>query len=213
MNDPGQTAIQLADTDHRDFLTAATAVVAVAGIATTALPFIESLQPSADTLALAGPVDVDVSKMLVGEQLMVRWLDKPVFIVRRGSDALAELRAEAHTQRLRDPDSAEFQQPTYARNWHRSITPEFLVAVGICTHLGCVPGYRPIVGGAGLGADWPGGYFCACHASRYDLAGRVFKGVPAPFNLPVPPHWFPGEGLVRIGENPKGDEFDFKSIN
>jgi ubiquinol-cytochrome c reductase iron-sulfur subunit len=134
-----------------------------------------------------------------------------VFILHRTSAQLHGLQQPNETRRLRDPNSSEFQQPTYATNWHRSIKPEYLVAIGICTHLGCVPRYEPQPGGE-LGPGWPGGYFCPCHGSRYDLAARVFSGVPAPYNLPVPPHRFLSESTVRIGENPAGSNFDLDSI-
>jgi len=112
---------------------------------------------------------------------------------------------------LRDPNSAAFQQPEYAKNWHRSINPEYLVLVGICTHLGCIPEFEPGLGGW-LGNNWPGGYFCPCHGSKYDLAGRVFSGVPAPYNLPVPPYRFTSRTAIRIGENPPNSKFDFSEI-
>jgi ubiquinol-cytochrome c reductase iron-sulfur subunit len=115
-------------------------------------------------------------------------------------------------EQLNDPDSHQLQQPEYARNWHRSIKPEYLVVVGICTHLGCIPTYRPAIGASDLGRNWLGGYFCPCHGSRYDLSGRVYKGVPAPLNLPVPPYHYVTDTLLRVGANPKGSTFEFSSI-
>jgi hypothetical protein len=121
------------------------------------------------------------------------------------------LQDKRDTSLLRDPNSTAHQQPPYAQNWHRSIEPEYLVVVGICTHLGCIPKLEAAVGGS-FGANWPGGYFCPCHGSKYDLAGRVFSGVPAPYNLPVPPYHFVGKTVIRIGENPPGSQFDLSSI-
>jgi ubiquinol-cytochrome c reductase iron-sulfur subunit len=115
-------------------------------------------------------------------------------------------------QRLSDPNSAAMQQPPYAVNWHRSLNPEYGVMVGICTHLGCLPGYYPQPSKDTPVADWPGGYFCPCHGSKYDLAGRVYSGVPAPYNLPVPPYHFPNPKTLRIGENPEGATFELSSV-
>jgi ubiquinol-cytochrome c reductase iron-sulfur subunit len=150
--------------------------------------------------------------MAPGQQIVLQWQGKPVFVVRRPPEALERMESPGHADKLRDPDSLTHQQPDYARNQYRSVNPEFLVVIGICTHLGCVPGYRPTVGAVGLGEDWPGGYFCACHGSRYDLAGRVFKNVPAPYNLPVPPHRFVDSKTLRIGENPTGSDFSLNSV-
>ncbi len=137
---------------------------------------------------------------------------RPVFIVNLPQVALDELRDPKHIARLLNPNSENLQQPAYAANWSRSIKPELLVLVGICTHLGCVPLFEPQPDPTNPGPNWPGGFFCPCHASKYDLAGRVFRGVPAPYNLPVPPHRFPDEKTLRIGENPPGQTFDFASI-
>ena len=142
---------------------------------------------------------------------MVSWRSTPIFIVNRTPAELATLREPALVDRLRDPDSRERQQPDYAANWHRSIKPEYLVLIGICTHLGCVPEYKPEPGAMGNG--WLGGYFCQCHGSRYDLAGRVFQGVPAPYNLPVPPYHFADDKTLVISANPAGDNrFTMSSI-
>jgi ubiquinol-cytochrome c reductase iron-sulfur subunit len=139
------------------------------------------------------------------------WRRQPVFVLHRTAAQLQVLQESNDIRQLRDPNSEVLQQPEYAKNWHRSIKPEYLIVVGICTHLGCVPRYEPQPGGT-LGPDWLGGYFCPCHGSRYDLAARVFTGVPAPYNLPVPPHRFLSESKVRIGENPPGSAFEFSSI-
>ncbi|SQG91595.1 ubiquinol-cytochrome c reductase, iron-sulfur subunit [Legionella pneumophila subsp. pascullei] len=143
---------------------------------------------------------VDVSRMEPGEQAIIEWRGKPVWIIKRSKDMLNQLQKEDESQ-LRDPDSLVDQQPEYAQNKYRSINPEFLVLIGICTHLGCSPKYKPNLGE--LGPDWPGGFFCPCHGSTFDLSGRVFKGVPAPINLEVPPHHFLDEHTIVIGEDAK----------
>jgi ubiquinol-cytochrome c reductase iron-sulfur subunit len=157
----------------------ATAAYVAAAVAWT---LIDQMNPSADVIAAGGPIDVDLASLTPGQQIVVRWQSHPIFIADRTPQALQTLQEPQLRDRLRDPDSEAHQQPPYAQNWHRSIKPEFLVLVGICTHLGCIPSYRPVAGEADLAPDWPGGYFCPCHGSRYDLAGRVFQGVPAPYN-------------------------------
>lgn len=197
---------------RRDFLYLATGAMGIAATALALWPFVDSLNPSADTLAAGGPIDIDLSKIEAGQQIQVRWRSRPIFVLRRTSEQLAILRTPSLIERLRDPNSAQLQQAEYATNWHRSIKPEISVLVGICTHLGCIPKFRPQPGAADLGASWPGGYFCPCHGSRYDLAGRVYKSVPAPLNLPVPPYHFPDDKTLRVGENPKDSKFAFDSI-
>jgi ubiquinol-cytochrome c reductase iron-sulfur subunit len=140
------------------------------------------------------------------------WSERPVFVVNRPQAALDQLRDPKLLAQLRDPDSSEWQQPPYAVNWHRSIKPEFLVLVGVCTHLGCIPLFEPKPDPSNPAPNWPGGFFCPCHGSKYDLAGRVYGGVPAPYNLPVPPYHFPNEKTLRVGENPPGANFEFDSI-
>jgi ubiquinol-cytochrome c reductase iron-sulfur subunit len=186
---------------------------ALGGVASVAalVPLIGSLNPAADVIAAGAPIDVDLSQVQPGEQRIVAWRSRPVFVVRRTAAQLKKLQQPRDTGLLRDPNSTAFQQPPYAQNWHRSINPEFLVVVGICTHLGCIPRFEPQAGGA-FGATWPGGYFCPCHGSKYDLAARVFSGMPAPYNLPVPPYRFIGKAVIRIGENPPGENFDFGDI-
>jgi len=176
---------------RRDFLFIATGTVAAVGAAMTAWPFIDQMEPGADVLAAGGPLSVDLSKMEAGQQTLVMWRSKPIFIVRRTPANLAELKNPSLLSKLRDPESENMQQPSYAKNWSRSLKPEYLVLVGICTHLGCIPAYTPKPGS--LSATWPGGYLCHCHGSKYDLAGRVFQDVPAPLNLPVPPYHFSSE--------------------
>ena len=197
---------------RRDFLYVATAVVAGIGAAATLVPLIAQMNPDAATLAAGGPVDFDLSKVEPGQQVVVRWRSRPVFVTRRTDALLKELQSPALLDRLADPQSREIQQPPYAENWHRSVKPEFGVLVGICTHLGCIPLFYPQPNASQPAADWPGGYFCPCHGSKYDLAGRVFKGVPAPYNLPVPPYRYIGDTTIRIGENPANATFDFGSI-
>jgi ubiquinol-cytochrome c reductase iron-sulfur subunit len=196
---------------RRKFLGRATTAVGAVGLAFAAVPFIESWLPSERARALGEPVDVDISKVEAGQMIIATWRRRPVFVLHRTPAQLQVLRQPSDTRLLRDPNSEVLQQPDYARNWHRSIKPEYLIVVGICTHLGCVPRYTPQPGGT-LGPSWPGGYFCPCHGSRYDLSARVFTGVPAPYNLPVPAHRFLGESTVRIGENPPGSKFEFSSI-
>jgi len=185
------------DNSRRRFLTAATTVVGGVGAAVTLVPFLVSLKPSARAVAAGAPVEVDISKMEPGQRLTVEWRGKPVWIVRRTDDMLAGL--EQVADQLRDPDSAKDQQPEYARNGSRAIKPEYLVVIGICTHLGCSPTFRPEVAPADLGGDWKGGFFCPCHGSRFDLAGRVYAGVPAPTNLVIPPYSYVSDSRVLIG--------------
>jgi ubiquinol-cytochrome c reductase iron-sulfur subunit len=173
---------------------------------------VDQMNPDATTLAAAGPVDVDIGQIQPGQQVVVLWASRPVFVVHRTPPAIASLQKPALIARLSDPDSTAHQQPPYADNWHRSINPDFLVLVGVCTHLGCIPKYYPQPSATTPAADWPGGFLCPCHGSKYDLAGRVFLGVPAPYNLPVPPYHFPDPKTLRVGENPQGANFDFDSI-
>ncbi len=182
---------------RRRFLVAATSVVGGVGAVGAAVPFVASWNPSAKAKAAGAPVKVDLSKVEPGQQITVEWRGKPVWVVRRTEEMLASL--EKMSAQMADPDSERQQQPAYAQNVHRSVKPEYLILVGICTHLGCSPTYRPDVAPADLGADWVGGFFCPCHGSRFDLAGRVWKGVPAPTNLEVPPYSFESENLVVIG--------------
>lgn len=185
------------DLSRRKFLGAATTVVGGVGLACLATPFVKSLLPSARAQALGAPVDVNLKPLALGAQLTVSWRGQPIWVVRRSPQMLEELKAASVTH-LRDPDSEVAQQPVYAQNWHRSVYPEYLVLVGICTHLGCVPTFRPDHNGIEEG--WPGGFYCPCHGSKYDLAGRVYKGVPAPTNLVVPPHRFENETVLIVGE-------------
>jgi len=196
---------------RRDFLQIAATVVGGIGAAIAVWPLIDSMNAAKDTLAAGAPLDIDLSHLQPGQQIVVLWRSRPIFIVNRTPAELKTLQETQVTGLLRDPQSEANQQPDYAKNWHRSIKPEFAVLVGICTHLGCIPEFKPAPGGD-LGAAWPGGYFCPCHGSRYDLAGRVFAGVPAPYNLPVPPYNFISDSVIRIGENPAGSAFNLNSI-
>lgn len=182
---------------RRKFLAAATAGLGAAGVAATAVPFVKSLSPSEAAKSAGAPVEVDISAVAPGELVTVEWRGQPIWVVHRTPQMLELL--TGHDNRLVDPHSKEPQQPSYATNPIRSRKPQYLVVTGICTHLGCIPLYRPGVGGAGMEADWPGGFYCPCHGSTFDLAGRVFKNVPAPTNLVVPPHTYVTDRLLRIG--------------
>ena len=197
---------------RRDFLYLATAAVGGIGAAATLWPLIDQMNPDAATQAAAGPVDVDVSQIQPGQQVVVLWASRPVFIVHRPQPALDALKTPEHLALLADPDSTVRQQPDYATNGSRSVKPELLVLVGVCTHLGCIPRFFPQPSPSDPAPNWPGGYFCPCHGSKYDLAGRVFRGVPAPYNLPVPPYHFANDKTLRVGENPPGSTFDFGSV-
>jgi len=191
-----------ADRRRRRFLVAATTVVGGAGILAAAVPFISSMNPSARARSAGAPVEVDISKLEPGQQLTVEWRGKPVWVLCRTPRNLHEMESAAFREHLRDPDSAvETQQPAYAQNAFRSLKPEYFVVTGICTHLGCVPFYRPDRAPPDLGPDWIGGYFCPCHGSRFDLAGRVYHGVPAPTNLVVPPHRYLTDSRILVGED------------
>jgi ubiquinol-cytochrome c reductase iron-sulfur subunit len=197
---------------RRDFLYIATATAGTVGAIAAIVPLIDQMNPDAATLAAGGPVDADLSHLQPGQQMVVRWRDRPIFIINRPAALLQQLQDPKLLAQLADPQSEELQQPPYADNWHRSAKPEYAVLVGICTHLGCIPQFFPQPNPTTPAAGWMGGYFCPCHGSKYDLAGRVFRGVPAPYNLPVPPYTFTSDTMIRIGENPSGVKFEFSSI-
>ena len=199
-------------TTRRDFLTLLTGAAAVVGVGGFVWPFLDSLSPAGSSDSADANVDVDLSKLAPGQQVVVVWRGKPVFVVHRSPEALIKLQDTNLTNRLRDWTSKERQQPDYVVNWHRSIAPEYGVMVGICTHLGCVPGYVPNPSPTEPVANWPGGYACPCHGSKFDLAGRVFTGSPAGYNLPVPPYSMPSKTSLRIGSSPDDLDFDFESI-
>jgi ubiquinol-cytochrome c reductase iron-sulfur subunit len=182
----------------------ATSVVGGVGVVGAAIPFVGSWYPSAKAKAAGAPVTYNISKIEPGAMVTVAWRGKPVFIVRRTQEALDSLKKVEEMGVLRDPESQEPMQPTYAQNPERAVNKEFAVLLGVCTHLGCAPMYRPEVGAADLGGEkWQGGFFCPCHGSKFDLAGRVFTGVPAPTNLEIPPHRYASESVIVIGENPE----------
>ena len=199
-------------TTRRDFLYIATAAFGTLGAVASLVPFVSQLKPDARTLAAGGPVELDLSSVAPGQQVVIRWRSRPVFVTHRTPEAMQKLKDPALLARLSDPQSTEFQQPSYVQNWHRSVKPEFGIVIGICTHLGCIPLFEPQPNASTPAPNWPGGYFCPCHGSKYDLAGRVYRGVPAPYNLPVPPHHFLNDKMVRIGENPPNSTFEFASI-
>jgi len=187
------------DLKKRRFLTTATSAVAGVGAVFVAVPFLGSWAPSAKARAAGAPVEANISKLEPGQMMTVKWRGKPVWVVRRTKQNLADL--SKLTDQLLDPNSEMDQQPEYCKNEYRSRKPEYLVAVGVCTHLGCSPTYRPDMAPADLGADWVGGFFCPCHGSRFDLATRVYSGVPAPKNLEIPKYYFKSEAVVLIGED------------
>jgi ubiquinol-cytochrome c reductase iron-sulfur subunit len=185
--------------ERRRFLTVATSAVGGAGVVMGAIPFISAFQPSERARAVGGPVEIDISGLEPGQRIIDMWRGQPVWILRRDEASIAALAGLA--DKLADPLSeVASQQPLYARNVHRSIRPEVLVLLGVCTHLGCSPNYLP-QGAADRGADWPGGFFCPCHGSAFDLAGRVFKAVPAPTNMVVPPHRYATDTRLVVGED------------
>lgn len=186
---------------RRRFLVGATSVVGGVGVVGAAVPFVASWNPSAKAEAAGAPVTVSVDKIEPGQQITVEWRGKPVWIIRRTEEMLENI--ETLSPRMKDPESEDPQQPAYITGSQRSLKPEFAVLVGICTHLGCVPSYRPEVAPADLGGEWLGGLFCPCHGSRFDLAGRVYSNQPAPLNLEVPPYRFDDDATMTIGLDPE----------
>lgn len=182
---------------RRRFLVAATSVVGAAGAVGAAVPFVGSWFPSAKAKAAGAPVKVNIAKIEPGQQMVAEWRGQPVFIVRRTAEILGNL--QKIVDDLSDPQSKASDQPTYVDAQTRSIKPDILILVGLCTHLGCSPTFRPEVAPVDLGPKWVGGYFCPCHGSHYDMAGRVYKSQPAPLNLPVPPHAYESDDIVVIG--------------
>ncbi len=183
---------------RRRFLVASTSAVGAVGAVGAAIPFVASWNPSAKAKAAGAPVKADISKLAPGQQMIVEWRGKPVWIVRRTPEALANL--EKLSSKMADPESAKPQQPDYIpKTAARALKEEYAVMTGICTHLGCSPTYRPEVAPADLGAEWLGGFFCPCHGSRFDLSGRVFAGFPAPTNLVIPPHAYIDDKVIMVG--------------
>jgi len=192
------------DNGRRRFLVAATTVVGAVGVGFAAVPFISYWNPSAKAQAAGAPVEIDVSKMEYGQRVIVEWRGKPVWVVKRDEEMLGSLPKVESS--LSDPNSdVTSQQPEYAKNLERAIKPEYLVVVGICTHLGCSPSYVKKTDPHILGDDWQGGFFCPCHGSKFDLAGRVYAGVPAPTNLVIPPYTYKSDTLILVGvDNEEG---------
>jgi ubiquinol-cytochrome c reductase iron-sulfur subunit len=197
-------AIEGVDQGRRRFLTATTAVVGGVGALAAVVPFIKTWEPSARAKSAGAPVLADISKIEPGQKVTFGWRSLPVFVVNRTQPQLDALKGE--DSRLKDPNSDNTdQQPTFAKNGTRSLKPEWLIVIGICTHLGCVPDYFGELKPEPFDPDWKGGFYCPCHKSRYDLAGRVFQGVPAPANLQVPPYKFMDDNKhVMIGVSPQG---------
>ncbi|MBW6391580.1 MAG: ubiquinol-cytochrome c reductase iron-sulfur subunit [Halomonas sp.] len=186
---------------RRRLLLGATTVVGAVGAVGVAVPFVASWQPSAKARAAGAPVQADVSKLEPGQRMTVEWRGRPVWIINRTPEMIERIEG-FDPSRLADPESEEPQQPSYVSGPLRSIKPEIGVIIGICTHLGCSPLYRPEPNAEGVGTDdWPGGFFCPCHGSRFDLAGRVFRNVPAPTNLEVPPYRFDSDSVIVVGED------------
>lgn len=198
---PGDSSVaeKVEDPKRRRMLVMGAAGVGGLGTVALALPMLGSMSPSARAKAAGAPVEADISKLTPGQLLTVEWRGKPVWFVKRTEEVLERL--EANAGKLADPESQVEQQPEYAQNTARSIKPELLVVVGLCTHLGCSPTYRPELAPADLGADWDGGFFCPCHGSKFDMAGRVYAGVPAPSNLEIPPYRYIDDNLVIVGED------------
>jgi ubiquinol-cytochrome c reductase iron-sulfur subunit len=188
------------DEGKRRFLVNSTSVIGAVGAGFVCVPFVASWMPSERAKNAGAPVEADISRLEEGRMMTVEWQSKPVWIVRRSEKTLADL--EKVTDNLSDPNSENVdQQPEYAQNATRSLKPEILVLVGICTHLGCSPTFRPDIAPADLGSDWLGGFFCPCHSSKFDMAGRVFQGVPAPTNLAVPPHYYVTDTTILVGQD------------
>lgn len=185
--------------DRRHLLAIIIAIMTGFGVAASTIPFLASLRPIVETLTQAtDPIEVNLSHLAPGESMVVAWKNKPIWIIRR-TQAMLDNLPNIHSL-LRDPNSIAEQQPIYARNEYRSLNPEYLILIGLCTHLGCSPQFKPILGE--LNRKWPGGLYCPCHGSKFDLAGRVMKNVPAPTNLKIPPYRFINRHTVVIGENP-----------
>jgi ubiquinol-cytochrome c reductase iron-sulfur subunit len=188
------------DKTRRNLVVASSIVGGAAGVG-AAVPFVASMWPSDRAKAAGAPVDVDITKIAPGEMAVIEWRGKPVWVLKRSKEMLESLKAVE--PRLSDPQSKASEQPKYAENEFRSANPDLLVLVGVCTHLGCSPQEKPADAKAEMGADWPGGFYCPCHGSKFDFAGRVFKGSPAPINLEVPPYTLQADGTVVIGEDEK----------
>jgi ubiquinol-cytochrome c reductase iron-sulfur subunit len=202
MADNAAVADEVADLSRRKFLTNATIATGVVGAAFVAVPFVESWTPSERARALGAPTELDISKIDPGQMTIVTWRRQPIYVVRRTPEMVQHI--QGHDGELKDPGSEDSKQPEYAKNAMRSRKAEYLVLIGTCTHLGCLPKQRFEAASAEMGPSWPGGFFCPCHGSRFDLAGRVLKGSPASLNLVVPPYEYPNEKTLRVGADEKG---------
>lgn len=191
------------DPDRRRFLTGTAAVIGGIGASLAAIPFVATFQPSARAKAFGAPVEADIGRIEPGQRVTYKWRGQPVWVVRRTEEQLKAIEA-MNGGTLSDPQSDKSEQPEFAKNAWRSSNKEYLVLVGVCTHLGCAPSYRPQVGAEDLGSDWKGGFYCPCHGSKFDLAGRVFAGVPAPTNMRVPPYRYLDDAHILIGESEGG---------
>jgi ubiquinol-cytochrome c reductase iron-sulfur subunit len=192
------------DLSRRKFLTTATIATGAVGAVFVAVPFIASWQPSERAKALGAPTELDVSKLEPGQMTIVTWRRQPIYVVRRTPEMLEHLKG--HDALLKDASSDSSDQPDYTKNVYRARVPEYLVLIGTCTHLGCLPKQRFEAASPEMGAYWPGGFFCPCHGSRFDLSGRVFTGSPASVNLRIPPYEFstPSTLVVGLDETHKG---------
>jgi ubiquinol-cytochrome c reductase iron-sulfur subunit len=187
------------DMERRQFLTGTATVLGGVGASVAAIPFISTFQPSARAKAIGAPVEANIDQIEPGQRVTYKWRGKPVWIVRRTEEQLKVL--EDFTDVLADPESTNSTQPLFAENSWRSLNREYLVLVGICTHLGCSPSFRPLLSDEIMGADWQGGFYCPCHGSKFDLSGRVYAGVPAPTNMEVPPYKYLTNKRILIGES------------
>jgi ubiquinol-cytochrome c reductase iron-sulfur subunit len=192
------------DESRRKFLIAATAGTGAVGAVLTAVPFVASWNPSESARAAGLPTEIDLSKIEAGQMGTFFWRKQQIYVVRRTPEMLATL--SNHNGDLKDPESKSSEQPDYAKNAQRALRPDVLVLIGVCTHLGCLPKSRFTPGDATVRANWPGGFFCPCHGSKFDLAGRVFEGSPASVNLRIPPYSFPSENKLVIGVDPKQEK-------
>ena len=200
LRDPIMSAGNPIDSDRRGWITATT-VVGGAGLIASAVPFVASMAPSERVRVRGAPVEVELKGIEPGDIRTVEWRGKPVFVLRRSQAMLDSL--ARHDDLLADPPSRRSIQPEYTRNAVRSLKPEIAVLEAVCTHLGCIPSFRPTAGASDIDASWPGGFYCPCHGSKFDFAGRVFKNVPAPTNLTVPPYQFASETTLLIGVDTK----------
>lgn len=191
------------DPSRRRFLTGAASVVGGVGVVFASVPFLGFLKPNVEAQAVGAPVEVNIGKLAAGQRLEFEWKGSPVWVIARSEEHLKKLQEEGLRDKLRDPESASDQQPAYVDDIYRSVSPELLVVSPVCTHLGCIVVYHPEIEPKSFDKEWRGGFFCACHGAMYDMAGRVYAGTPAPLNLEVPPHRYPDDTTLVIGEHPE----------